>query len=265
MTLAAMITHNARIDNATGTGRSRMRRTLLLVITALALVVDSASGFVVQHTPVQRRSSAIFSSFDSESWKAIEADLDALPVFTVSTESGEPLAYTVETHGKSFQVPFFYCNVQDALAELQKAKEVTGVEQIALLPFPLGQAYKMWSNDEAVMVPSRVAMVQADAPPDTDPYGQQVPFFACLSIMLPTDNGKGVLPLFMALEDANTAMTEVLETKGGNPEEFEILPMSLGEAVDILMAANPGDQSSFQFIAPSTSKKYIDEFLSKDQ
>jgi hypothetical protein len=106
-------------------------------------------------------------------------------------------------------------------------------------------------------------MVQADAPPDTDPYGQQVPFFACLSIMLPTDDGKGVLPLFMALEDANTAMTEVLETKGGNPEDFEVLPMSLSEAVDILMA-NPGDQN-FQFIAPSTSKKYIDEFLSNQQ
>jgi hypothetical protein len=245
-----------------------MRRTLPLLITALALVIDSALGFVVQHTPtLQRRSSAIFSSFDSESWKAIEADLDALPVFTVATEDGEPLAYIVETNGKSFQVPFFYCDVQDALVELQKAKEVTCVEQIALLPFPLGQAYRMWSNDQAVIVPSKLAMVQAEAPPDTDPYGQQVPFFACLNIMLPSDdgNGKGVLPLFMALEDANTAMTEVLETKGGNPEEFEVLPMSLGEAVDILMANNPGDQRHFQFIAPSTSKKYIDEFLSKNQ
>jgi hypothetical protein len=240
-----------------------MRPTLLL-ITALAVSVNSALGFVVQHMPtLQHRSSAVFSSFDSESWKPIEADLDALPVFTVSTENGEPLAYTVETNGKSFQVPFFYCDVQDALAELQKAREVTGVEQIALLPFPLGQAYKMWSNDQAVLVPSKLAMVQAEAPPDIDPYGQQVPFFACLSIMLPTDDGKGVLPLFMALEDANMAMTEVLETKGGNPEDFEVLPMSLSEAVDILMA-NPGDQN-FQFIAPSTSKKYIDEFLSNQQ
>ena len=256
----------SKIDNASGTDRSRMRRTLFLVITALALVVDPTLGFVVQHTPtLQRRSSAIFSSFDSENWKAIEADLDALPVFTVATESGEPLAYTVESDGKSFQVPFFYCDVQDALDELRKAKEVTGVEQIALLPFPLGQAYKLWSNDQAMIVPSKAAMIQADAPPETDPYGQQIPFFACLNIMLPTECGKGVLPLFMALEDANTAMTEVLETKGGNPEEFEVLPMSLGEAVDILLAANPGDQSSFQFIAPSTSKQYIDEFLSKDQ
>jgi hypothetical protein len=238
-----------------------MRRTLLLVITALALVVDSASGFVVQHTPtLQRRSSAVFSSFDSDSWKRIEADLDALPLFTVSTKSGEPLAYTVETSGKSFQVPYFYCDVDDALAELQKAKESTGVEEIALLPFPLGQAYKMWNNDQAVIVPSKLAMVQAEAPLDIDPYGHQVPFFACLSIMLPTDDGKGVLPLFMALEDANTAMTQVLETKGGNPEEFEVYPMSLGEALDTLIG-NPDDQI-FRFMAPSTSKQYIDEFIS---
>jgi hypothetical protein len=86
-----------------------------------------------------------------------------------------------------------------------------------------------------------------------DPSGRQVPFFACLSIMLPTDGGKGVLPLFMGLEDANTAIIQVLETKGGNPEEFEVYPMSLGEALDTLIG-NPDDQI-FRFMAPSTSKQ----------
>jgi hypothetical protein len=93
-----------------------------------------------------------------------------------------------------------------------------------------------------------------------DPSGRQVPFFVCLSIMLPTDGGKGVLPLFMGLEDANTAIIQVLETKGGNPEEFEVYPMSLGEALDTLIG-NPADQI-FRFMAPSTSKQYIDEFIS---
>jgi hypothetical protein len=61
----------------------------------------------------------------------------------------------------------------------------------------------MWAQDEAVIVPSKRAILQAGAPPGSNPIGQQVPLFACMEIMQSNEDGTcGVLPLFMDLDES---------------------------------------------------------------
>ena len=123
------------------------------------------------------------SLFESEAWKPIQADLDRVPVFTVATKEGNPLAYTIEITGKGeFNVPCFYCDVDAALSELKGARENSELDDLDIIPFPLGRAFQLWSNDEAVIVPSKQSIQQAGAPPGTNPIGQQVPLFACMEI-----------------------------------------------------------------------------------
>lgn len=239
-----------------------------LSITSVAMLMAPATSFVLHMPTTIRQPSAISSTpdlsadlFDSEGWKPIEEDLNKLPIFTVANPEGKPLAYTVETKdNESYTAPFFYVDVDDALEELQKAKDSTGLEGLDLVPYPMGQAFQLWTTAKAVIVPSKQAILQAGAPQGTDPIGQQVPLFACMDIMQEAADGRGVLPLFMLLEDANLAMEQALELDGGSPEEFEVISLSLGRAVEML--ATVPDTPAFQFIPPSTSVKYIQEYLS---
>jgi hypothetical protein len=221
-----------------------MRRTLLLVITALAL-----SSTIADWTDL----------FTSEDWKPIEADLNRLPIFAVATQDGKPLAYTVETKGNSYTAPQFYIDIDDALEELQKAKAGTGLEDLGIVPYPLGQAFQLWARDQAVIVPNKQAILKAGAPEGTDPIGQQVPLFACMDIMQETEDGRSLLPLFMVLEEANFAMEQAL-ADGGSRDGFEVVSLSLSRAVEML-ATVPGTPA-FQFMPPSSSVIYIQEYLS---
>jgi hypothetical protein len=248
-----------------------------LAITSVASLMYPATSFVLHLPTPVRQPSAIYSTpadssadpsadpsadlFQSEGWKFIEEDLNKLPIFTVGNPDGKPLAYTVETKdNKSYTAPFFYVDVDDALEELQKAKDSTGLEGLDLVPYPMGQAFQLWATDKAVIVPNKQAILQAGAPQGTDPVGQQVPLFACMDIMQETPDGRGVLPLFMLLEDANLAMEQALEADGGSPDDFEVVSLSLGRAVEML--ATVPDTPAFQFIPPSSSVKYIQEYLS---
>jgi hypothetical protein len=83
-----------------------------------------------------------------------------------------------------FKMPWLSC---------KNSKRLLASSRLRSFPFLLAKhSIKCGvSNDQAVIVPSKLAMVQAEAPPHTDPYGQQVPFFACPNIMSPMDDGKG--------------------------------------------------------------------------
>ena len=162
---------------------------------------------------------------------------------------------------QTYTVPFFYCDVDDAQVELQKATEGTGLEGIGLIPFPLGKAFQMWAQDEAVIIPSARAIVQAGAPPGSNPIGQQVPLFACMEIMQSDEDGTGaVLPLFMDFEEANAAVSSAVEMDGGDVNDFEVVTLSLQKAVQLL--ATVPDTPAFQFVASSKSLRYIEDFLS---
>jgi hypothetical protein len=240
-----------------------------LAITSVAMLMAPATSFVLHMPTPIRQPSSISSTpadsdstdlFTSEGWKPIEADLNKLPIFTVANQEGKPLAYTVETKGNSYTAPFFYIDIDDALEELQKAKDSTGLEGLDLVPYPMGQAFQLWASDQAIIVPNKEAILQAGAPEGTDPIGQQVPLFACMDIMQETEDGRSLLPLFMVLEDANLAMEQALEADGGTKEDFEVVSLSLSRAVEML--ATVPETPAFQFIPPSSSVKYIQEYLS---
>jgi hypothetical protein len=203
--------------------------------------------------------------FQMEGWAAIQSDLDRVPIFTVATPQGNPLAYQVEINNNTdditpYTVPFFYCDIGDALRELEGAKNNTSMIDLDIIPFPLGKAFQLWCQDEAVIVPSKEAVLQAGAPPGTNPVGQQVPMFACLEIMEENEDGTGVLPLFMSLEDANAAVKEAVKEDGGKEGDLQVVCLSLSGAVEQL--ATIPESPGFHFIPPSSSMKYISEYLS---
>ena len=204
--------------------------------------------------------------FQSEGWKPIQQDLDKCPVFTCANEAGQPLAFTLETQDRrSYTVPMFYCDVDDAQEELLKAQQNTDLDNIGIIPFPLGQAFQMWANDQAVIVPNKNAVLQAGAPPNVNPIGQNVPLFACMDIMRSRNEdgtGDAVLPMFMALEDANAAVAQAVELDGGNVDDFAVVSLSLNRAVELL--ATVPETPAFQFVAPEKSFRFINEYLAAD-
>lgn len=121
----------------------------------------------------------------------------------------------------------------------------------------------MWSKDEAIIIPNKKAIVQAGAPPNTNPMGQEVPLFACMDIMRSSEDGTGgsVLPLFMDLDDANAAVEQAVKLDGGvtSVEEMEVVSLSLNRAVELL--ATVPETPAFQFIAPEKSFQYIQKYL----
>jgi hypothetical protein len=200
------------------------------------------------------------SLFDMEGWKNIAEDLHQFPLFSVATAEGIPVAYQVTLNEeKTFQVPFFYCDVNEALEELDSAKSINDNNDMRLIPFPLGTAFKLWCQDQAVIVPSKASIKQAGAPPGTSPVGQKVPMWACLEISEEGEDGKPKLPIFMDLNDANDAVSEALGADGGKLDEFEVVCLSLSGAIEQL-ATVPEESPSFHFIPPTSSMKYIEEF-----
>uniref|UniRef100_A0A7S2HSG9 Uncharacterized protein n=1 Tax=Helicotheca tamesis TaxID=374047 RepID=A0A7S2HSG9_9STRA len=243
---------------------SRTTHLIVLTYAALACIID---GFVVQrkwsHRSAIRTSSTKSAAdlFGSEGWKPIEKELDTVPIFTCANEKGHPLQYSVEVNDDSFPVPFFYCDVGDALEELTKARKETEMgDELDIIPFPLGKAFQLWATDKAVIIPSKDAIMQAGAPPGSNPLGQHVPLFACMDIMQEGEDGKPVLPLFFVLDEANTAVEEATQADGGSPEDFEVVSLSLPRAVELLAGAAEGP--AFQFIPPKASIQHIEDYLS---
>ncbi|KAL7527236.1 hypothetical protein ACHAXR_001861 [Thalassiosira sp. AJA248-18] len=240
--------------------------------TVLALMIGSAQSFssshygpLARHQPTstsQMRSSKPNELFDSPGWGAIEQELDQVPVFAVANEQGQPIKYRIEKKDQDdFEVALFYTHVDDALQELEKAKENTPLPGMDINPYPLGGIFKMWATDAAVIVPNKKSIIQAGAPPTANTMGQQVPLFACMEIAQENEKGKPVLPLFFELEDANNAVSQAVSFDGGKAEDFEVVCLNLPEAVSLL--SNAKDESTaFQFIPPASSLKHIRDYLS---
>jgi hypothetical protein len=246
-----------------------MRTSVMKVSTVFSLSVAilfgsaSINAFIIVKrsvSAVHRLTANTNDLFASEGWRPIQDDLDQVPIFTCANQEGKPLAYTVEMKDQTYTVPFFFCDVDDAQIELEKATEGTGLDEIGLIPFPLGKAFQMWAQDEAVIIPSARAIMQAGAPPGSNPIGQQVPLFACMEIMQSNEDGSGaVLPLFMDFEEANAAVVSAVEMDGGNVSDFEVVTLSLQKAVQLL--ATVPETPAFQFVASSKSLKYIQDYL----
>lgn len=202
--------------------------------------------------------------FDTEGWIPIKKDLDQVPIFCCADEEGNPLAYSLQMKDGNYTVPFFFCDVDDALAEREKARENTGLgDKIDLIPYPMGEAFRMWATDEAVIVPSKQVLMQAGAPPNVNPIGQEVPLFACMDIMQEDKNGKVVLPLFMSPDEANAAIQQAVASDPGaeaSADELEVVSLSLQKAVQLL--ATVPETPGFEFVAAPKSIEYIQKYLS---
>lgn len=76
------------------------------------------------------------------------------------------------------------------------------------------------------------------------------------------ETGKPLLPIFMALDDANIAVTEAVRAlaDGGKLDDFDVVCLSLSGAIEQL-ATVPEESPSFHFIPPSTPMEYIEEHL----
>lgn len=203
--------------------------------------------------------------FDSPGWGAIRDELDQIPIFAVANAEGQPLKYSVQLTKKNddgkdmFEVPLFYTHVEDALKELENAKKNTPMPGMDINPYPLGGLFELWSKNEAVIVPNKMSIISAGAPPNANPMGQVVPLFACMEIAQEDKDGNAVLPLFFELEDANAAVAEAVSLDGGKQEDFEVVGLSLPQAVQLLSESK---ENAFQFIPPSSSIKHIRDYLS---
>jgi len=215
--------------------------------------------------------------FESEGWKNIAGDLQTFPLFSVATAAeGNPIAYQITVKEKTFNIPFFFCDVTEGLVELEKAQansakvtqQVQGKggerqeKELKLIPFSLGQAFPLWCDDKAVIIPSKASILQAGAPAGTNPIGQKVPMWACLDISEEQEGGlPPKLPIFMCLDDANAAVKEATTATEGektNEDKFEVVCLSLDAAIEQLVT-EPEESPSFHFIPPSKSLKYIEE------
>lgn len=206
--------------------------------------------------------------FDLDGWKRIENDLDRFPIWTVATSEGDPLAYTVTVPTQTYTVPFFWCDVTEALDELETSRQNTNMDDLDIIPVPLGRAFKMWCDDACVIVPSRASVLQAGHggtgggggnSGGSSPIGQTVPMWTCLEISEEDEEtGRPLLPIFMALDDANAAVTEAVRADGGKLDDFDVVCLSLSGAIEQLVTV-PEETPSFHFIPPSTSIQYIEE------
>lgn len=255
--------------------------------------VGSVQCFVLN--PSSRRASSLSLSsnpneiFNSPSWGSIREELDAVPVFACANQDGKPMKYGVELGKKGsdekqkFEVPLFYTHAEDAIAERDNAREASPALDIDIFPYQLGTVFQLWSNNEAVIVPNKKAILQAGAPPTANPLGQAVPLFACMDIAQENENGKPVLPLFFELEDAQEALSQAVAADGGDVSEFEIVGLNLPEAVQLLANANEKEDATafqvrsnlsfflirrfvisnqiLQFVPPSSSIKHIRDVL----
>ncbi len=104
-----------------------------LLSCVVALLTPSTEAFL-STTPFHATSSttSLKSSnelFESPGWAAIRDELDQVPIFAVANAEGQPLKYSVQLAKKTddgkdtFEVPLFYTHVEDALKELESAKE----------------------------------------------------------------------------------------------------------------------------------------------
>lgn len=196
--------------------------------------------------------------FSHQLWPQLKKELDAMPVFTVANERGQPLEYEIAEK----PVAMFYADVKEAQAELKEAQKQYPELQCDLIPVGLGSAYKLSCEGNAVVIPSKSELVSAGAPEGVTPMGQQLPLFACMDIMR-EEEGKPVLPLFMSFADCDAAVksaTELDEPEGDGPP-LEVVGLSLESVVQRLLSVDPSQGVAFSFIASSESQAYIQAYL----
>ena len=189
---------------------------------------------------------------DSPGWPALQRMLDALPVFAVANEEGQPVQYTLDGETKAL----FYADVSEAAAT---AKEQFPELKCDLLPIGLGQAYLLCCEGKADLVPGTTELRVSGMPTGMSAVGQELPFFACTEMAQETEAGEAVLPLFMSYHDCQAAIKQARDADG-DAIPLEIIGLSLPSVIEQLSSmVDDGSPPAFAFIAPSRSIEHINE------
>ena len=189
---------------------------------------------------------------DSPGWPPLQSMLDALPVFAVANEEGQPVQYTLDGQAKAL----FYADVSEAAAT---AKDQFPELKCDLLPIGLGAAYLLSCEGKAALVPGATELTASGMPAGMSAVGQELPFFACTEMAQETAAGNAVLPLFMSYNDCQAAVKQA-RNADGDAIPLEIIGLSLPSVVEQLSSmADDGSPPAFAFIAPSRSIEHIRE------
>lgn len=127
---------------------------------------------------------------ESAAWPLVQAALDQLPVFTVANSEEQPLQYQVGER----KLAVFYADVKVATKEYIAARDRADGGETALvgcdiIQIGLGAAYKLSVEGTAMIVPGMAELRAAGAPEDAQPFGQELPLFACMEMKLQGDAG----------------------------------------------------------------------------
>lgn len=182
-------------------------------------------------------------------WNPIKTELNAVPVFCCSNDKGQPLQYSL---GDS-KVAFFFCDVDAAKAELEKAKKDTGLEGLAISPVPLGEVFEIAAKQEAVIIPSTEALEAAGAPAGMEPLGQQVPLFGCDDMKQDRPDGSSVTPFFVDVADADEQIEKAADSAGENGPDLEMKILPLMKAVQLAATSD----TNYAFVPPEKSMDYL--------
>ena len=168
----------------------------------------------------------MLASVDGPGWPQLQA-----PSSTACRRSAWPTRRASRCNSRINGKPaaVFFADVDAAKAELAAARaEAAADDECDLIPVGLGQAFKLTTDNSAMLVPGKAELKAAGAPPDADPRGQQLPLFACMEMSQEGPNGSAILPLFMCHADCAAAVAQA--TEADNPDEaLEIVGLSLGQ------------------------------------
>ena len=223
---------------------------------ASALWRPAVSLLLAARAPPPRLLSDAVDPFSTAGWPALQKELDAMPIWSVANEQGQPLQYEIDGN----PIALFYVDVEAAKKELAKSQGQFPELNCDLIPVGLGGAYKLSCEDKALIVPGTSELTAAGAPAGVPAMGQPLPLFACMEMSRDSDTGP-VLPLFVSYDDCQAAVDKA--TAADAPEEpLEIVGLSLPSVVAKLSSVTEGSSAlGFAFVPPSASTAHILEYL----
>jgi hypothetical protein len=190
---------------------------------------------------------------DSPAWPSIQAQLDALPVFSVGNTDGKPLQYQV--NGQPMAV--FYADIAAAKSELDAVKAQNSGLACDLVTVGLGSAYALCLAGKASLLPGVAELMAAGMPAGMPAMGQELPFFGCMQLTRDIEGGGTVVPLFMSFADGEAAAAVACAAGAGAEEELQMAPFALPSIVEHLSALAEDAPPPFWFVAPTASIEHV--------
>lgn len=232
-----------------------MIKILISTITLLSISTSSAFAPSLNKATVSRLHagpSSMEELFEAkEIWDPIKKELNAVPVFSCSNEKGQPMQYGV---GGS-NVAFFFTDVFAAKVELEKSKDETKMDNLNLLPFPLGEVVEMAAKKSALIIPSEGSLMAAGAPKGTNPLGQILPLFCYTELSQDRDDGSSLTPLFISKADAEAALKLALEGTGEDISSFDLQIYPLTQAIQVV--ARSEGKKAYTFVPDADAIEFL--------